>query len=223
VAAFFLLVLVIALSETQRIRWLSPAEEGFEAELSPYAQAVNHAASQLGFQSCGHFRQVGGRLYRATASLWLSPDLRILAVVGGGKLAGMPYKRTQLLSRTADGRTILTEDDAGEVDLSGLTDRVFLLNAGLEELHAVHRERLSTTEGSAVPFDQGNVMGDYEAMRRQRAVRLAEMGLARFLRDDDHWRYTLKGSLLAAYRSYFAQLLEASKQQRRLRVKRPGD
>ena len=96
------------------------------------------------------------------------------------------------------------------------------IHADLQELHAMHCQRLSEANSPALPFDSENALGEYEDIERQQAQRLVSLGYAKLLWDGNCWRYTFKGALLNYYYSFLKQLKDATAQRERIDKKRPG-
>jgi hypothetical protein len=129
--------------ERHYIRHLRPADETKLPTPSFYTREMNEKAGKLGFHNCGWYAQDIGKLYHATATMWVSPDSLTLLVVAGGKIAGIDYKTALLYSKPVEGAVLATSDEIGEVDSTGFFDKEFLLNANLEELWELHKSRLA--------------------------------------------------------------------------------
>jgi len=220
---FFLMVL--ARLEKQVIRQFEPCEEKDIPYQSAYTQAVNQSAEELGLIFCGWCRQIRGGFYQATATAWISPDRRTMLLVGGGKLLGMDYKRMYLYSSTIDGPVLLTSDQSGEADLSGLLDTETLWNATLGELYDFHQERLVPWEDELNFFDADSFLEDYEAIDQKRVRVLVNAGMAIYLGySQSEWRYTWKGAF--ALRSRYLKSWDKEKMQAYRfgpEFKRPGE
>jgi hypothetical protein len=110
IAAFFALVfgslLAVGLLEKQRVRDFAVVPPEDLPPASPYFQAMNDAALELGYR----YREVVGqarnsRTYRCCLAFWLSPDQKSFLCIAGGKLAMVDHKRTQLISKLENGRS----------------------------------------------------------------------------------------------------------------------
>ncbi len=93
-----------------------------------------------------------GGMYETAASLWKSPDGRILVIVHGGKTAKIRTRTTSLNSILKDGRHIVSSDEWGTIDPSGKVQRETLPNAGFDELLAFHESRLAMAGGVVRPL-----------------------------------------------------------------------
>jgi hypothetical protein len=224
IGAFILLFVLTALLERQQLNEFVPAPPGEPVTDSPYFEAMNAAATRLGFAAAGLLVQNrDSKLYQARIALWVSPDQTMLLQIGGGKTARFPIKRTILTSRVAPDHLLQTQDDFGMADLSGLTSCKILINADLDELVACHCERLGANPGVLGGFTIANACAEWEAIRTAKARALARLGLIKFLNfDQTVYRHTLKGAWLQYYRGFRGQLAEGKAQAHRTSKKRPG-
>jgi len=224
IVGFALLLMTVARLEKRMISEFAPIDEPEPNKQSAYTRAMNASARALSLQPCGWYGQNRGGLYKATATMWLSPDALTLVIVGGGTLARVPFKQSFLFSKPTEGAILHTSDDVGEADISGVIDQVFLLKADLAELYALHEVRLADPDIELEPFDDGAALSEFEAIRRWVAETLVHKGLASFLDEEQtRWRYTLKGSLTLYFRGFLRQLWTAKKQTKRATTrKRPG-
>src|SRR5262245_53048864 len=173
IAAFFLLVfgslLTVGLLEKQRVRDFAPVPPESLPPASPYFQAMNDAARQLGYRPGEVVGQArNGRAYRCCLAFWLSPDQKSFLCIAGGKLALVNQKRTSLLSKLENGRILVTIDECGMEDFSGTREMELLLNATLPELHALHQRRLSAASAPAAAFAPTNLLAQYDALNEIR-------------------------------------------------------
>ena len=220
---FFVTILAVGCLEKHRIHDFKPMGPDLLQVPSPYFQAMNDAARQAGFQLEGVFGQYRrNSTYRCCIALWLSPDGQTLLSVGGGKLAGINYRKTLLLSRLG-GKVLVTMDEFGSTDLSGTREIEALLNADLAELNTRHLQRLALSKEAPSPFSMGNLLQQYEEMNRLQVDKLIHLGLAKYLdAQDGIWRYSPKGAWVYAVRGYLKGMKGAQGQAARLKKKRPG-
>ena len=197
IISFPFLLMLIARLEKQVIHCFDECDENDIAYQSEYTKAVNKTAGDLGFLFCGWFRQFRGGLYQATITAWLSPDLRTLLLIAGGKIAGIDLKKMLLYSMAIDGPILLTCDESKEADLSGLTDTEVLWNADLPELYDLHMTRIASWENELDFFDMDSILDDFELLERKRIRILVNAGLAEYLDyNQNQWRYTWKGAFI---------------------------
>lgn len=225
IVGFLLFFLFVAMWEKQSVREFSPTDEPPQQEQSKYTQATNRDAESHGFLPGGWYEKRSRRLYRATATIWVSPDRLTLVLVGGGRIGGMAFKKTYLYSRLRNDRIILSVDNAGESDLSGAMERRYLLNADFGELYDFHLDRLERADADPIPFNDADPIHGVEKIERLRADLIVQRGWGRFTdADRTEWRYTFIGALVNLRRTFFGgQLAEGLKQIKRIDKPQAGD
>ena len=221
--AFAILFVSIFKFERRCIHDFEPVAESKLPKLNWYTCEMNEQAKRLGFEHYGWYGQKRRGLYKGIASLWLSPDKLVLLVIGGGKVAGIDFKMTWLYSKLIGGITLVTSDEPGEADVSGVLDKQFLFNADLEELFQLHKSRRAMWEGKQDRFDGSAVLAEYETLVQRRVHVLVDRGFAKWMdKDQEKWRYTLKGSILG-YIGQRRELRKLEQQSKRLLKRRPGE
>ena len=209
-------------------RWISHFKPCYKEDLpkpSAYTKAMNDMAIQHGFKCCGWFHQYRSKLCCCTATMWISEDALILLVVGGGRVAGIKHRTTYLYSKPFDAPVLVTSDNSGEKDLSGMTDKQYLLNADLAELCDLHKQRMESCDGLFEHFNASSPLKEFESIQRRSTQELVDYGLAKYLDfAQNEWRYTLKGAVAYYFRGWRTISQEAKKQgDRMFSKKRPGD
>ncbi|HSY19704.1 MAG TPA: hypothetical protein VK815_15280 [Candidatus Acidoferrales bacterium] len=222
---FFVTIFLTACWEKYPLRQHQPGAPEDAAPPSGYFLAMNEAAAQRQLLHCGNYLQIrDNSLYKCCISLWLTADQCTLIMVWGGKMAKIDYKRTLFISVTSDGREIVTLDQFGITDLSGIRAFEVVYNANFEELAVCHAGRLARETGSLRPFSPSHAMDQFEDLGRVRAEKMVSLGVAKFLDlQESAWRYTAKGAFLAAYEAYIKGLQNAQQQKARANIKRPGE
>jgi len=220
----FISIFLVACWEKHPLRQYQPGAPEAVGPPSGYFRAMNEAAAARNLQHCGHYLQTrDSSLYRCCVSLWLTADQCTLVTVWGGKLAKIDYKRTLFISVTTDGGEIVTLDDFGIVDLSGIRDLEVVYRADFEELAARHDQRLAEAHASLKPFPPTRAMDQFEDLGQVRAERMVALGLAKFLDlQESNWRYTVKGAFKNAFVGYVMGLQKAKQQKNRAHKRRPG-
>jgi hypothetical protein len=221
---FFVSILVVARLEKHYIHQYEPASLDELQPLSPYFRAMNDAARAMGFRHCGDYVQSrGSSVYKCCLSLWLTADENCLLMVFGGKLARIDYKKTLLISAGDDETAVVTVDDFGLADLSGIRKTEVILNADLQELTDRHLQRLAAGGTPLKVFSPSRCLQQYEDMERNRIDIMVSLGLAEFM-DLSHsiWRYSFKGAWAYACQGYLKGLQQARTQANRSKKKRPG-
>jgi hypothetical protein len=152
----------------------------------------------------------------------VSPDRRTAAVIGEGRAVGMRVRKTMLISQRGGGRALVTCDEFGTGDLSGLQDFRTLLNADFAELWKAHQSALLQTAQPAEAFSQ-DVLSDLNRMQSDRARQLFRQGYAAPADVPGHtWRYTAKGAWRIVSVQLVRQTTSDRSQQERYRIARPG-
>jgi len=221
---FILFFVSVAFLEKQRIQDFVRASPGQEPTKSAYFDAMNAAARDLGFVPAGlFFQNRSSRVYQACIALWVSPTGETLLRIAGGKTAGVPIKRTTLISLVEPNRILETSDNFGMSDLSGLTERKLVLNGDVIELWDRHREGLIANTGPKRIFPAAEALAACEAMAAMKARQMQKMGLGKCLNDDRTiWRHTLKGAWQTYFVGFRSQLAAGMAQKDRIERKRPG-
>jgi hypothetical protein len=225
---FGLVPAVVSLFEKRSIRNLVPLEtqekppSAYDPGPHPYMDAVNEYAGQMGFEFGGIFVRAtkGGPKFRV--ALWRSPERDIFVTVAILQAGPLRQKITSLGSQVGS-RYLVTADDFGEDDISGLLDYEVLKNADFPELLKRHEDRLAQSDGEIVFFVADNMLEDLEAVQCERARRMVDLGYAKFLDfDRSVWSYTIKGAVHLYFRSYLKQLLRGVIKGHRQLGRRPG-
>ncbi len=226
VALCYVAMFILAMTEKQYLtRDLSPVQARSPLPVSAYATTMKSLALDLGFANCGDFytRQGASRV-RGNCSLGLSSDGNTLCEIADGKIGRLKHRKTQLISKSNDGQLIVTTDEAGIADLTGVIDIEILLNGDLPELHSRHEDRLASISGTLQPFQPRGILEQREALEMDRGKRLVDAGLAVFLNmDKTIIRHTARGAWQIITKSSPNQRPELSQQTARVHLKRPGD
>ena len=218
VAAYYLVLITTALLERQPVNWLAPVPPGERVELHPYLQAMNKMAAEAGFVDQGTFRHAKGGTYRVYTSIWFSPERDVLAVIGGGKMAKLPFRKALLYSRAAGEGLIASTDVADLPDVSGLATPSVLLHADFHELLAHHMARVAEAGLALLPFDEPTGLAVFDDIQTRTVHRLEQLGYGRFLDPArSTWRYTLKGVLALVRKKKVPR-----GQAHRVKIPRPG-
>jgi len=218
VAAFYLVFVTTALLERHPVNPLTPLPPGERVELHPYLEAMNKMAAEAGFVHQGTFGHAKGGMYRVHVTIWFSPERDVLAVVGGGKMARLSYRKTLLYSRAAGEGFIASTDEAGLSDVSGLTTRSLLYHADFHELLAHHMARVAEAGVALLPFEESTGFAVFDDIETQTVHRLEQLGYARFLDPArTTWRYTFKGVFVLLRKKKVPR-----EQAHRVKIPRPG-
>ncbi len=223
--------IIVSLWERQYLRSdLAPTVGQSPCEVISYFMAMKELAGKLGFEHGGDFHTAEGKSkVRGNDSLWVSGDRLILCEIVGAKAFGLPCRRARLQSKLKSGGiVVVTTDEPGAADLSGLLDREVLLNADLPELLARHRERLSKVDAADLAlFDKERVLDEFESIEAARGERLVRKGFAKYAdAGKTSIRFTVAGSLANIRHTFLGAGSETKKavaQLDRQKILRPGD
>jgi hypothetical protein len=189
------LTVVAAMWERRPIQPYYVPEPGAEYAPGPEHQQANEQIDQIGYQHVTVCHDGKGRLYRVRYDFWTAPDNMTLAVIGSGTVASIRVFGIWIYSRTADGRTLLTTNERGEQDISGVEDQQTWHAMPLPELVEKHRQRLLGLANQ--PFSADSALLEYFDIRRRKAAALVARGYAKYVDDQGLvWRYTFKGAIV---------------------------
>lgn len=225
VAMFVAFTLLVALWEKQHIEIYTPLLPDERLDANHYFTVMNQLAAQAGFLPCGEYRaNREGKLSQVRAALWISPDALTVAVVAGGKVASVRYRKTLLFSRLRTGKTLLTIDDFTVNDLSETRDTRLILHADFLELAKAHAGRVRLVSDLVEPFAHENVLQQLDQMEAERVRQIVALGCGRYL-DPSHstWRHTFRGAWGTSFAGFARGIEQAEIQSDRQRLKRPGD
>ena len=225
VALFVTFTLLVALWEKQYVEVYSPLLPDERLDANPYFTVMNQLAAQAGFVPCGESRaNRNGKLSQVRAALWISPDASTVAVVAGGKVARVRYRKTLLFSRLRTGKTLLTIDDFTVNDLSETRDTRLILHGDFLELAKAHAARVRLVSDLIEPFAQEKVLHQLNEMEAERVQQIVALGCGRYL-DPSHstWRHTFRGAWGTSFAGFARGIEQAETQSDRQRLKRPGD
>lgn len=211
VVSLVIITLVSALEK--RMVWpYVPAAEAPPGQCPPpdaYATANAAAATAAGFQWLGTYADAKGKIYRVRYDFFRAPSGDVLATVGTGTVASISLQTTWLHTLLSDGRCLVTfnHQNGGEIDLAGVAEEALIGNLSLAGMVDAHRARIGVSGRTVEVFQEGSPLADLRAYRQRRIKRLVALGYAGFLdKEDNIWRYSLKGAAVLAFRQYFTAL-----------------
>lgn len=229
VAGFMLLfrlsILVTALLERVPVAAFVPLGDGVEQpEQTPYAAAMNEEAKRRGYDLQSVRAHAKGGTYRLHAWFWYSADRKTLVTVVAGTMVRVRFRRTTFLTRLDDGTVLLTNDEFGSKDFSGVMQSDSLINADFGELVGRHGERLAKARDSTLPFGNASATDAYESIQRDVMDQLERKGYARVTdAARTTWKHTLRGAFQQTVYGVRSQSAAASNQLDRIDRPRPGD
>jgi hypothetical protein len=225
-AAFMALMFIVALFEKNPVHNYDPAPiSGVPPDLPSYVAAMNDAAVRTGYVPGGLYRNTASRTEKSYASLWQSPDRRVLVEITGGTTLKLVRRRTRMYSRTSAGRYLVTTDDFDAGDTSGIQDLERVLYGDFEELLVAHLRRVQALGPQGVPPMEA--VTPLEAQReiedRLLAATMAR-GMGRWAKKDrSAWAYSVKGAVWLCTVGMFGDFARNMGQSERASRARPGD
>ena len=231
VALAFLVVLIsvvltflVAMWEKQYVETFTPLGPEDRLEANSYYTVMNQLAPSVGYVSCGEYwANRKGPLSRVRAAFWLSPDGLTAAVVAGGKVARMRYRKSFLFSQLRSGEVYLTMDDFGVADLSGTRNTRVVLNADFVELARVHAARILLRSDVTEPFSREQLLLQMNQIETERVRCLVSAGYGRYLDPQQSvWRHTIRGAWTMTIAGFFRGIQQAKDQSDRQHLNRPG-
>jgi hypothetical protein len=214
-------IFIAALVEKRQAQPYGPALElgQGQVKIGPYLEEMIEEAAALGFGAPSIHKH---KKYEIWCAFWFNAEHDILLRSGQGKIAGMPAKQTALLTRTSEGRLLVTTDEFDEGDPTGMTDFKRVVNADLEELLDAHEERLDKCPAPIETFKEASAEQAVLAVLRQQADELIHRGRARWVDEiDGVWKYNVAGATTICF-GFFKQMLLGMTQFWRVHKRRPG-
>ncbi len=198
-----------------------PCREPEPARINTYTRDMNQAARDGNYTLLGWREQERQGVYSCTVTAWLAPDHRTFAWVGGGKIAGVDFNKTYMISRMNDGTYCQTCDHFTTKDVSELIVTDTVIKATFEELAEFHEQRLERHPEAAVTLSESRALSEFEQLDRKMVNRLVGFGLAEFVDATQRtWRFSWRG----AYRSFRRNMSfdpgEMDRHQKRLEERR---
>jgi len=195
---------------------------GDPSALPQYVLNASDAAYNAGFLFDKLVADPKAYQNKVLATIWFSPDRRILAVCAGGTVLKMPSCRTRLITLLKDGRVLVTADETDAGDQSGVYILDRIIHVTFDELLAGHRNRMVQHAQDIIPFPEESATDACLAVLKRRMETMIARGLAAYC-DPDHlsWRYTPWGALRVCL-NFWTQLGQAAGQSHRVNSKPMG-
>ncbi|MBY0310757.1 MAG: hypothetical protein K2W85_01670 [Phycisphaerales bacterium] len=165
-----------------------------------------------GFTFLGWCPDLKGKGYNLAYGMLVSPDRQTLAIVGVGKMFGVPLAATWLHSASGDRQkwwVTVNNPSAFEHDPLGQTEMRIVKPVDFAEQHANHMAWVATRlVGTAAAFAPGEELQMLRAHKRERIELMVRSGLVRFIDplNQDRWRYTLHGAVWVSASGFWNQL-----------------
>jgi hypothetical protein len=194
---------VVAVFEKQPIREYEIAKRNSEVEYGEYMKNAVFCLENYGFNIL-HGRT---RKYNVSVAIATSKDRLILAVAGEGTIIGIRAKKTILYSELGNGKWLVTKDEVGIRDHSGLALLDEMMDASIEDLFGRHLSRIKDED--VVPLTGNTPLHDLDHMEIKKTQSMVNSGMARW-RDDRHWSYTIVGAVAVVF-DFFPQIAKELK------------
>jgi hypothetical protein len=183
----------------------------------PHLNSYNKKAVEVAFEMAEAngfvlkegFCDARGGLYHVRYNFFLSSERDILALVGYGKIAGIPLRGMHLMTFLTDNSCLSTIDNTVSSfwDFTGSINEFCLFNYDFQRLLSSHRKRLVASRISAIQFSEDNPLSELKLFRRQWFDLLERKGCIRYLEPQRNLlRFTVKGALILSVRGTFRQL-----------------
>lgn len=187
-----------------------PEVQSTAPDIGSYGSLTVQAAQAAGFSFLGWCKDLKGKNYNLCYAMLVSPDRQTLAIVGSGKLFGMPMAGTWLHTLSGDRqRSWATVDNPSgyERDPLGQTD-MRIVQGAFVDVWTGHQVWVHTQQfGTPTTFAAGQELRTFKAFKQAKADLMARTGLIRFIDplSADRWRYTLSGAVQVAFGGYWHQ------------------
>ena len=210
VLALFLVPILVATWEKRLVWNYLPVDRNDPESMSgltdfAFVDRIGGELKDRKFEYVASTRDAKGDRYRTIFDFYLSPDRRVLVIVGGGTIFGLAMSAMWVFSRIADGRCLLTVSDqtASELDPTGITEEVLVPTTVAHEILRRHRDRLSLEKGEILTYS-GDPLNDHLEYRFRRFNALVARGHAKFLDEaETRWKYTFVGAANFSVRAIF--------------------
>ena len=195
IAMLAIYTVVAGLYERRNAQPYAVPEPGEEYAETAYAKRANDVAEALGFTHEG-FAHHAKWYFRVRYDYWRSPNGETVAMVGGGKTATVPLavRNVRLFSRRTDGLAVLTTDEVGDQEISGVVLYSVWPNYTFDQLCERHAAQLA--KSAAVPFAKGEAIRGVLEIHRLGIDAMVARGWA-YYHDlgESTWSFTFAGAV----------------------------
>jgi hypothetical protein len=223
---FFVLLFCTAIFEQSLTRFYVPApdDENFLATLpgardpqaieglprasqvSDYVATMSAGIHAAGFAYHGLMAHAKAPRIQILATMWMSPDRRMIVSSGSGSVLKMAAYQTQIYSPLKGGRWLVTSDNTGAGDPSRQFKYKRVVNVLFPRLLEAHLKQMAKHSAQVKEFAQPNAVDALLALYDEHVALMVDKGLARYLdAQKTRWSYTPKAGLLVCL-GFFEQL-----------------
>ena len=164
------------------------------SQISEYVEIMSADIQAAGFQYGGMVAHAKTKQNKIIATVWMSPDRRIVVISGAGTVIGMPTRQTWCYTPLDDGTFLVTTDQNDEGDPSGVYRYRRSLNVRFADLIERHLKRVNAA-ANVQAFAETDPLEAVFGIGRRRVQTLMDRGLARW-RDPTGawWSYSARGA-----------------------------
>jgi hypothetical protein len=223
---FFALLFCTAIFEQTLVRFYVPApdDENFLApipggqdpqsipglprasQVSDYVATISVGIHAAGFAYHGLVAHAKAPRIQILATLWMSPDRRMIVISGSGAVLKMASYQTQIYTPLQGGKWLVTSDSTGAGDPSRQFKYKRVVNVLFPQLLEAHMKQMAKYGPQVREFSEANAMDALFALYDEHVRLMVKRGLARYLdAEKTRWSYTPKAGLLVCL-EFFEQL-----------------
>ena len=170
-------------------------------------------ALQAGFVLLGWAPDLKGSRYQLSYAFLIAPERNAIAIVGVGRIFGMPLRGTWIHTPSIDGRHAWYSTDnqaCVEVDISGCWKSQLARATRFTELWRKHLSWIQRSCVTPHSFKELRELAEFRQFREDHFREMSTRRLIAFINDSEtHWRYTLFGAMKLAALNYSVGLLRA--------------
>jgi hypothetical protein len=224
--AFFVLLFCTAIFEHSLIRPFVPApdDENFLApvqgerdpqsiaglprasQVSDYVATMSAGIHAAGFVYHALVAHAKAPRIQILATLWMSPDRRMIVSSGSGTVLKMASYQTQIYTPLQGGKWLVTSDNTGAGDPSRQLKYKRVVNVLFPQLLEAHLKQVAKYGPQVKQFSETNAMDALFALYDEHVQLMVKRGLARYLNaEKTRWSYTPFAGLLVCV-GFFEQL-----------------
>jgi len=214
---FFVLLFCTAIFEHRLVRFYVPApdDENFLApvpgaqdpqgisglprasQVSDYVGVMSAGIHAAGFAYHGLVAHAKAPRIQILATLWMSPDRRMIVGSGSGTVLKMASYGTEIYTPLAGGKWLVTSDSTGAGDPSRQLKYKRVVNVLFPKLLEAHLKQIAKYGAQVREFEEANAMDALFALYDEHVELMVKRGWARYLdAQKTRWSYTPKAGIV---------------------------
>jgi len=170
-------------------------------------------AVQAGFVFMGWAPDLKGSRYQVSYAFLIAPERNAIAIVGIGRIIGLPLQGTWLHTPSIDGRRSWYSTDnqaCVEIDISGCGKSQLARATRFTELWRKHLDWIERAGVTPHLFGPRTEITEFRRLREDHFQEMSRRRMISYLNNSEtHWRYTLFGAIKVATLNYSIGLLRA--------------